>query len=1242
MVDPKTGEVFNNVPDAEVQRATDQFGLVSAEHYAMLQRYGGIADQAAAAGKTAANVATFGLAGFDSTEDKRQIQAFQEQSPTLAALSEIAGAAAPGALGGGAAGLVMRGLGASARAAQIGGVVAEEVAQSAAIEAEHAREESRGIELGNVVMGLPLALGVSAAGRLARGAARRVRGSLDSVPRSTLDAAEDPGNALAQGRRTSEARRSVGAAGSGPDRRPPLTEDEVRSYARNRDEIHAQVERFGGDAIEDAAAGTAPAFDEVHNISLKKSDLAGKMNDADPDAVLDFADQHIRAVDDLANRLEAGGQKGAARQLRAHVDEITRSYTVEDPSDLFIASDRTKRTLDRLRTRYGAAARRDINAERVVDDIDAVVEPLRSDLEDLTTWGKFAAEKQAGENALWSGDEGIIRSGAVWQHEFLERLPGAAGRMRRGLQEVPVFKVRGDVVAHALAMKPRDFELTMNAMSSWIDKVEAMSLLKTELGAQSVGTTPIMRLQQGLADMRTLRDELITLREAEKRGSAVIAKEAAKDSARGTAEILFEAAEEIPGVGGPLKGGRRLVEKATGRPLFEPPVAPPLPEYTREGAGAIIRARRQGLGRGGRTPDIPPKSGLPPVSGAPSSQARAQASFMHKPGDVASGLEPVTTRAVGGPTTPVVDQPLASADAAGTVAPAAKVKESAKGWVPGQPEPISVFRRHAGRIPGPDEPVNPLFERIGPQLGNTPGGKFRGSDGQTYWVKVSDKPAQAAIEAGNQAMYRALGRDALNIRAMPLGGGQIASVSLDMGPDWVDLDRIPDWSKLPKDVQVDYARSIPADIVLGNWDSGRNAGNTMVHLPTGRTLMIDGGEAGINAEMAGWFRAQGQEGSLQKELRRLPGPHLRERLKASVTSEKEEAWVGMSRGIAPPGEVIDRLSQEEVRVLMQDGISRIEASATEAGGFEPLLRKHQPTMTPEQITTEAAHMRRRLQALKLALPTLAVALAVSFGGTEAFAATPVTDSLAEIADNNRVIQERAALGLVSKESRPPKLPPLAERFKEGAKDIGQAFQNKIEDLKQVNEDPQAFVGGMVDTFGPIADGGHEDLYAKVVARVQIGVQYLLANAPPSVGISMARPDGIPPDSLAVMKWAAMWDGVFNPGSVVYDVATGDATPTQIRALREVHPDIYGSLRAEVLKQVGQAGQKIPFETLRGLDNLFDLPGVAGPSFSPGMTSTMAQAYAAGQKVPQQSLGGESVLAAPASATTKFSGLAGLA
>jgi hypothetical protein len=104
----------------------------------------------------------------------------------------------------------------------------------------------------------------------------------------------------------------------------------------------------------------------------------------------------------------------------------------------------------------------------------------------------------------------------------------------------------------------------------------------------------------------------------------------------------------------------------------------------------------------------------------------------------------------------------------------------------------------------------------------------------------------------------------------------------------------------------------------------------------------------------------------------------------------------------------------------------------------------------------------------------------------------------------------------------------------------------------------------------------------------------------------------------------------NPGDTIYDVGTGSATPTQIKALRDVHPDIYDALRTDILKQVDRA--TMPFETLRQLDVLFDLPGAAGPAFSADMTKTMQQVW-------QQPATGKKSAAsgaqAPASATSQF-------
>jgi hypothetical protein len=983
-------------------------------------------EQAASAGKLAANVATFGLSGFTSPEDRKKITDFKEASPTLAALTEMAGAAAPAALTGGAAGLAGEALGLAPRAAELGSVVAEEISQSTAIENERALEAQDGIDLGNIVQGLPLALGISAAGRIARGATRRVRGAVEAGAveagaGSTLEeAASAENNVIERARATSRARRSVGAAGAGPDTRPPMSEQAVREGAVDFEPRKAQANELGYAAVGDSVGGTDPSFDAVHNIGLKKGDIAGRMQDASPEATAAFATEHSTAVQELADQLAGSGQGAAAKQLLKHVADIEGAESVED---LALHFDQTKRTLDRLRTRYGLV--RDTVAEGIVGDIDAVVNPIRDGLEDSGTWGKLWAEKQATENKLWSADDGIIRSGAVWQHEFLERAPGAAGSMRRGLKEVPVFKVRGDLAEHAIGMNEKDFALTSKAWKQWIDKAEAMSQLKTELGVASVEHTPVMRLQQSLNDMRHTIDELDALREIKARGGEVIARTAQRAQARSFGETAFDAAKELPfGAGAALRGADRVAESISGKSLrdrlFEPKIAPPQTSFTRETARAAILKRR-----GGEPGGSGPSGGQPPPQ---------------PPSGLADQLSRVKPPAAG----------------AGS--------------------PVSLAGKSLKDLGALEDPTTFKQETL------------------------------AALRTGKG------------------GRGDFAS-------DFGSTGRVNQKGQFEQGIQVELRDGKP-------------------RLVDGRHRVMVGREKGLT-EVYGQIY-DGARAPGKKPIYEGPIP---------IAENKEAGFADLAGGIAK---------------------------------------------SPLGVTIGAG-----------------------------LAGLGVTRALAEISDHNKAIQERAGLGLVSKASRAPKLESLPTRFKEGAPDLQTAFTNKLNDLKDLDQNPQAFLDGMTDTFGGIARAGHEDLFTRVVARVQIGSQYLLANAPPSVAYSIAHPDGIPPDTIAVMKWAAMHDAVFNPGNVVYEVGTGDATPTQIRALREVHPDIYGNLRAEALKQVSQAGPKIPFETLRQLDSLFNLDGVAGPAFGPSMVSTMAQAYAAqATKSPKQSLSGESVIA-PSSATAKF-------
>jgi hypothetical protein len=57
------------------------------------------------------------------------------------------------------------------------------------------------------------------------------------------------------------------------------------------------------------------------------------------------------------------------------------------------------------------------------------------------------------------------------------------------------------------------------------------------------------------------------------------------------------------------------------------------------------------------------------------------------------------------------------------------------------------------------------------------------------------------------------------------------------------------------------------------------------------------------------------------------------------------------------------------------------------------------------------------------------------------------------------------------------------------------------------------------------------------------------------------------------------------------------THLQIETLRNSHPDIYQSMRTEIIEEVGANFASIPTSTKMQLDILFQADGLAGPMFS---------------------------------------------
>lgn len=245
-----------------------------------------------------------------------------------------------------------------------------------------------------------------------------------------------------------------------------------------------------------------------------------------------------------------------------------------------------------------------------------------------------------------------------------------------------------------------------------------------------------------------------------------------------------------------------------------------------------------------------------------------------------------------------------------------------------------------------------------------------------------------------------------------------------------------------------------------------------------------------------------------------------------------------------------------------------------------------------------------------------------------------TQAIKELDQHSKDTTERAMLTLGSPDAKVMTLPNIAARFQGDEKNLQTAYQNKMAMLKQLVQNPDEFIARSTAAFQPLADAGHPEIASKLITRMQIGAQYLMENAPPSIAASMFRPDGGTPDEIAILQYAPIWEAVWKPMDTVRDFASRRATPSAVKAIREVHPDVYARMLTEVFKTLAPSGPSVDFETKRYLDCVLGLGGALGRSFSPQMSDLLARGRQ-DNKQTQPSLGGENNIA-PESSTVGFS------
>lgn len=93
----------------------------------------------------------------------------------------------------------------------------------------------------------------------------------------------------------------------------------------------------------------------------------------------------------------------------------------------------------------------------------------------------------------------------------------------------------------------------------------------------------------------------------------------------------------------------------------------------------------------------------------------------------------------------------------------------------------------------------------------------------------------------------------------------------------------------------------------------------------------------------------------------------------------------------------------------------------------------------------------------------------------------------------------------------------------------------------------------------------------------------------------------------------------DPGAVVQDFATMQATVQQARAIEAVHPDIFARLQNEALNAVAESQVRPPYERLRYLNQMFRLGAALGgvwkPSVAANIRNSMSNAPPVGEGLP---------------------------
>lgn len=190
-------------------------------------------------------------------------------------------------------------------------------------------------------------------------------------------------------------------------------------------------------------------------------------------------------------------------------------------------------------------------------------------------------------------------------------------------------------------------------------------------------------------------------------------------------------------------------------------------------------------------------------------------------------------------------------------------------------------------------------------------------------------------------------------------------------------------------------------------------------------------------------------------------------------------------------------------------------------------------------------------------------------------------------------------------------PSTLELFQGDHDTIQQAFLAQRGKVEQMMRDPSGVVDSLADAFGGLSPALRDQLAAKAM----VIATYLHAQLPPQRGVSVMRPNGLPPAPLEARAYALKFMTATQPATAFDDAKRGQLRHEQVDTLKATWPEQYDDLRQQTLTELGH-GKSTIVQRQRA-DLLFSFQTALDPAFS----SRLSAAAASARQVKQENASG---------------------